>query len=248
MNLTLTITWILVIARWIIAIQLTRVALRQKLPNLLWLAAFFYVTGTGDIFMTLSPLTNLLWPFNLAVGLGEVALVMFIQKTFYRDRKSPWLIFMVIALALLVADMVYATFLPYYSPFNWIWLIWVGYKAYKQIAADRAVEDWVKVRYKLVIAYSLAALVAPLYTVLMVIALYIIPAFAMVLFATNVTLVAQVGILVFVTIGIALEYLAWVMPEGYRKWLNRNYQPPEPDNAELNLSEEEIMRKLKARP
>jgi hypothetical protein len=246
MNLTLITTWILVVARLIIAIQLTRVALRQKLPNLLWLAAFFFITGTGDIFITLSPITNLFWPFNLSVGLGEIMLVMFIQKTFYQDRKSPFLIFMAIAVALLVADMFFALYLPYYSPFNWIWLIWVGSQAYKKIAADRAVEDWVKARYKLVIAYSLAALVAPFWTILSLVAL-VVPAFAALLLAPTAILVAQVVILIFTTIGIALEYLAWVMPESYRRFLNRNYQAPVQDKAEMELSEEEIMRKLKAR-
>lgn len=249
-TVTMTITWILVVARYIIAVQLTRVGLRQKLPNLLWLAAFFYITGTGDIFITLSPVTNLLWPFFLAVGVGEVMLVMFIHKTFYQDRKSPYLIFIVIALAILVADMVSLrvnpeqTYLPHYNPFNWLWLIWVGSQAYKKIASNPAVEDWVKARYRLIIAYSLAALVAPLYSIISIFAL-VIPSFAA-WFYTGTTgpiiqLIAQVGILAFVTIGIVLEYLAWVMPEKYRKWLNRNYQPPVPDKAE-----EEIMRKLKA--
>jgi len=240
----MTITWILVVARFIIAVQLTRVGLRQKLPNLIWLAAFFYLTGTGDIFLTLSPVTNLLWPFFLTHGLGEVTLVMFIQKTFYQDRKSPYLIFMALALAVLAADMIYAVFLPYHSPFNWIWLLWVGYQAYKRIAADRAVEDWVKARYKLIIAYSLAALVAPLWTILYLITL-VAPAFATWLFDPTALVVAQVGLLVFVTIGIVLEYLAWVMPGRYQKWLNRNYQPPTQDEGEL--SEEEIMSQLKAR-
>ncbi len=243
--LTMTITWILVVARLIIAIQLTRVGRRQKLPNLLWLAGFFYITGTGDIFFTLSPVTNFPWPFFLAVGLGEIMLVMFIQKTFYQDRKSPYQIFLLIAVAILAADLFYALFLPYYSPFNWLWLIWVAYPAYKKIAADPAIEDWVKARYKLIIAYSLAALAAPLYTILTLIAL-LIPAMVGWLYAPTSTLVAQVAILVFVTIGIVLEYLTWVMPEGYRRFLNRNYQPPVQDKAELELSEEEIMRKSKA--
>ena len=252
-NVTMTITWILVIARFIIAVQLTQVGRRQKLPNLLWLAAFFYITGIGDIFITLSPTTNLLWPFFLAVGLGEVMLVMFIHKTFYQDRKSPYLIFMVIALGILVVDMVLLrvnpeqTYLPHYNPFNWLWLIWVGYQVYKKVANNPAVEDWVKARYRLIIAYSLAALVAPLYSITSLIP-YISQDFGA-WFYTGTTgpiiqLVAQVGILAFVTIGIVLEYLAWVMPERYRKWLNRNYQPPMQDKAEL--SEEEVMRKLKA--
>jgi hypothetical protein len=256
MNLTLIITWILVIARLVIAVQLTRVARRQKLPSLLWLAAFFYITGIGDIFITLSPITGLGWPFNLSVGLGEIVLVMFIQKTFYQDRKSPFLIFMILALVVLGFAMYNAFFLefngvrmwglPYYSPFNWIWLIWVGYQAYKKIAADPLVEDWVKVRYKLVIAYSVAAFAAPIYSLLSIIALKSMP-MATFLYAPTTILIAQVAILVFTTLGIILEYMAWVMPEGYRTWLNRNYHSPVQDTAELELSEEEIMRKLKAR-
>ena len=251
---TLTITWILVVARFIIAIQLTRVGRRQKLPNLLWLAGFFYITGIGDIFITLSPVTQLLWPFFLAVGSAEVAMVMFIHKTFYQDRKSPYLIFMVIALSILIVDMVLLrvkpeqTYLPHYNPFNWLWLIWVGNQAYKRIAGDKAVEDWVKARYKLVIAYSLAALAAPLYSIISLIP-YVSQSFGAWFYtgptAPVIQLIAQIGILIFVTIGIALEYLAWVMPERYRRYLNRNYQSPMLDKAELE-SEEEIMRKLKA--
>lgn len=247
---TLTITWILVIARLIIAIQLTRVGQRHKLSNLFWLAGFFYITGIGDIFITLSPVTAIIWPFFLAVGLGEVMLVMFIQKTFYQDRKSPYLIFMVIALAIFGASLYMLanqmTFLPYYSPFNWLWLIWVGYQAYKKIATDQAVEDWVKARYKLIIAYSLAALVAPIYTILTLLP-FVIPSVVAWLFAPTSILVAQITILVFVTIGIALEYLAWVMPESYRRYLNRNYRAPVPDKVEMELSEEEIMRRLQDR-
>src|SRR5512145_62876 len=219
---TMTITWILVIARFIIAVQLTQVGRRQKLPNLLWLAAFFYITGTGDIFITLSPVTKLLWPFFLAVGLGEVMLVMFIHKTFYQDRKSPYLIFMVIALGILVMDLVSlrvnpaTTYLPHYNPFNWLWLIWVGYQAYKKIVTNPAVEDWVKARYRLIIAYSLAALAAPLYSIISIIP-YVSQSFGAWFYTEptgpTIQLIAQVGILVFVTIGIALEYLAWVMPE-----------------------------------
>jgi hypothetical protein len=247
---TMTITWILVVARLIIAVQLTRVGRRQKLPNLFWLAAFFYITSFGDVVLTLSPVTNLLWPFFLAVGLSETMLVMFIHKTFYQDRRSPYLIFMVLALAILAYDM-YAiifipqfAFLPHYNPFNWLWLIVVGNQAYKRIAADRAVEDWVKARYKLIIYYSLVALVAPLYSILMVIGM-LSPAFAASFFVPTIQLVLQVVILIFVTIGIALEYLAWVMPEKYRKWLNRGYQSPTEDGE--GLSEEEIMSQLKAR-
>ncbi len=245
--LTMTITWILVLARLIIAIQLTRVGRRQKLPNLLWLAAFFYITAVGDILLTFSPFNNvLLKPFFVAAGLGEVMMVMFVQKTFYQDRKSPFLIFMLLALGVLAADALYAQFIPYHSPFNWLWLIWAGYQAYKRIAADRTVEDWVKMRYKLVIAYAAVSLVGPIWTMMSLIGTYIVPSFLIWLLAPTPILVAQVGTLVFATIGIVMQYLAWIMPEKYRAWLNRNYQPPVREEAESNLTEEEIMRQLQA--
>lgn len=75
---------------------------------------------------------------------------------------------------------------------------------------------------------------------------YIVPSFLIWLLAPTPILVAQVGILVFATIGIVMQYLAWIMPEKYRAWLNRNYQPPVREEAESNLTEEEIMRQLQA--
>jgi hypothetical protein len=241
----LIITWILIVARWVIAIQLTRVALRQKLPNLLWLAVFFYITGTGDIFFSLSALTGVLWPFTLSVGLGEVLLVMFIHTTFYQGRKSPYLIFMVIALGFLVANTFFALF-AYWSPFNWIWLIVVGYQAYKRVVANPMVEDWIKVRYKLVIAYSLVTLFPSIYTILWVVALFV-PSLMALVFSPIGGVVALVVNVVSSTIGVVLAYLAWIMPESYRRFLNRNYQAPAPNEAELGLSEEEIVSKFKAR-
>ncbi len=240
---TMTVTWVLVVARLVIAVQLTRVARRQKLPNLLWLAAFFYLTGIGDIFATLAPVTNLYRPFLILVGLSEIMMVMFIQKTFYQDRKGPFLIFMGIAFIILAVDSLYAMYLPYNSPFNWLWLLWIGYQAYKKIAADQAVDDWIKARYKLMIVYSGLALVAPLWTLLSLIGM-VVPAVLAVLYAPTAVLIAQVGILAFVTVGIVLQYLAWVMPERYRQWLNRNYQPLVKEAVEASLTEEEIMRQL----
>jgi hypothetical protein len=244
MIVTLAITWILVIARFVIAIQLTRVGRRQKLPNLFWLVGFFCITGIGDIFFTLSTFTNFLWPFFLSVGLGEIMLVMFIHKTFYQDRKSPYLIFMFIAVAFLLAN-IFSTFFAFWSPFNWIWLIVVANQAYKRVAVNPIVEDWIKARYKLVIAYSLVTLFPPLYTILWLTATVSVP-LANLLYSPVGGVVALLVNVGFSTIGVVLAYLAWVMPESYRRFLNRNYQPPAQDNAETELSEEENIRKLRA--
>ncbi|MBN2005723.1 MAG: hypothetical protein JXA21_20370 [Anaerolineae bacterium] len=246
-NVTMTITWILVLARLIIAVQLTRVGRRQKLPNLFWLAAFFYITGIGDIGVTLSPMfPGLLRPFIVSAGLGEVMLAMFVQMTFYKDRKSPYPIFIFLALVVLAFDAFEAQFLPYHSPFNWLWIIWAGAQAYKRIAKNQTVEDWVKVRYKLVIAYALISLAGPLWTIMALVGRFFAPSFGTWLFESTPLLVAQVGILICATIGIAMQYLAWIMPEKYRKWLNRNYQSPIQEEPESGLTEEEIMQGLQA--
>jgi hypothetical protein len=143
---TMTVTWVLVVARLVIAVQLTRVARRQKLPNLLWLAAFFYLTGIGDIFATLAPVTNLYRPFLILVGLSEIMMVMFIQKTFYQDRKGPFLIFMGIAFIILAVDSLYAMYLPY-NTLSMLWLLLIGIRL--QENCRRSAWDTVKARYKL---------------------------------------------------------------------------------------------------
>ncbi len=243
---TLFTSSIIVIARLIIAVQLTRVGRRQKLPNLLWLAAFFYLTGVSDVFAALAPFTEIRWPWLWGTGLGEVILAVFIQTTFYKDRKSPFPIFILLAVGVLAADIFDAVYLPHHSPFNWLWLIWAGSQAYKQIAGSQAIEDWIKTRYKLVIAYAAVSLAGPIWEVMALIGRFFSPEFELWLTSPNQILVAQVGILALTTVGIVMQYLAWIMPEKYRRWLDRNYQPPARKEAESNLTEEEIMRQLQA--
>jgi len=131
-----------------------------------------------------------------------------------------------------------ATKLLAFNPCNWIWLIVIGYQSYKLIEKDRSVEDWIKARYKLVIAYSCVALVTPLLTV-MGIASHFFPVVTVILDSLALGFVVLGSLIAFVV----LEYLAWVMPQGYRRFLNRRYQSIE--NApgfSLEMSEEEIMR------
>jgi hypothetical protein len=46
---------------------------------------------------------------------------------------------------------------------------------------------------------------------------------------------------------VVLEYHAWVMPQGYRRFQNRKYQPVEQNPGfPLEMSEEEIIRSSQA--
>jgi hypothetical protein len=232
---------ILILARVVISIQLTRVAYRQSLPNLFWLAAFFLLTSAGDIALVF----NLFWIFGLCVGLGEIVMVMFIHQTFYRDRKSPYLIFLAIAILFAVADFkisLAATKLLAFNPCNWVWLIVISYQSYQLIKADKTVEDWIKVRYKLVIAYSVVALVTPMLTV-MGIASHFLPFIITILDSLALGFVVLGSLIAFVV----LEYLAWVMPQPYRRFLNRSYQPIEQNHDfSFEMSEEEVLRAFQA--
>jgi Ca2+/Na+ antiporter len=232
---------ILILARLVIAVQLTRVAYRQTLPNLLWLAGFFFLTSVGDIAL----MFNLFWLFGLCVGLGEIVMVMFIHQTFYRDRKSPYLIFLVIAIVFAIADFKISladTKLLAFNPCNWVWLMVIGWQSYKLIRADKSVEDWIKARYKLVIAYSFFALVTPLLTV-MGIASHFFPFITTILDSLALGFVVLGSLITFVV----LEYLAWVMPQGYRRFLNRRYQSIEQTPGfSLEMSEDEIIRSFQA--
>jgi hypothetical protein len=184
---------------------------------------------------------NLFWIFGLCVGAGEIVMVMFIHQTFYRDRKSPYLIFMIIAVLFAVLDFkisLASTKLLAFNPCNWVWLIVIGYQSYKLIKTDKSVEDWIKVRYKLVIAYSFVALVTPVLTVMGVVSH----------FFPFVTTILDSLLLGFVVLGsliafVVLEYLAWVMPSFYRRFLNRRYQPIEQSSGfSFEMSEEDVLR------
>jgi len=227
--------WIMILARVVIGVSLTRRALQKNVHSLLWLAAVFFINGFSNIFYT--PTFYNGYVFFLGALPDQVCLILFIHRTFYRERRSPWAIFMAITLlgALAIAlDFTERTILNTVSVLiacNMLWHTLIAVQAYRATASDRVVEDWVKARYRLMIAYCVLAVLFPVMGVID--AVVDIP-----------RSVAQPLIGLISIAAIVLQYLVWVMPEGFRRWLNRNYQSPVQDEAELTLSEEEIMGQL----
>jgi len=248
----------MILLRIIIGVRLVIVARRNNLPNLYWLAAMFFTVAIGVLFAPTegNPLGDLpisLWMFiGMANAITMFLIIPFNQATFYRDRKSPqwWYVGLCTILAILtVYGLIRSE--SNYNQNPWaalaslgimitvIWHGWAAYRALAAVAKERAVEDWIKARYRLIVLYS--ALVV------------ILTAAGMVrtVFAGGATetplgnAMALLELIVNITL-VSVQFLAWVMPEGYRRWLNRNYQSPVQDEAELTLSEEEIMRRLKA--
>jgi hypothetical protein len=231
--------WIMIIIRIVIGVSLTRAALRQNVRNLLWLGAVFFANGLFTIFSFQAWDSPFL--FHLGILLAQVCLVLFIQQTFYRGRRSPWGMFMAITLVGGLVDLwidagssiEISSNTPMYvvTSCNWLWHTVIAYQAYRAAVRDRAVEDWVKARYRLMIAYCC---ITVLVTILALVQLVLgIPPGAL----TAVQVLFVIG-------SIVLQYLVWVMPERFRQYLNRNYQPSEFEAAALEQSEEEIMRQL----
>ena len=111
---------------------------------------------------------------------------------------------------------------------NFILLAVVAFQAYRQIAGDRTVEDWVKAHYLLIIAGNVLLCASAVDTINSIITTGTAGAFAPI---TNIALI----------LGVVLFYLAWMMPEAFRSFLNCNYKQAV---VVQSLSEEEILKQL----
>jgi hypothetical protein len=222
----------------IAAFRLAQVARREKGAILWWLAASFGVAAimymVGWVIAPLFP-GGKDWRVLLAVS-GEAASAIFslffTHAAFYQDRSSPrWVLLVLVVLAALgviVFDVqnrqanlgeaerafyqVGMTMLIGLAKLlAWGWHFGAAWRSYRRIAASPYVEDWVKARYQLILGYSLALVLGGL----------ILLASPLIGFnmANNLT-----GLTLILTV--IPQFLAWAMPEGLRRYLNRNYQPP----------------------
>lgn len=220
---------------------LLRLALQKQLPNLRWLAVGFIITVV-DIPFTAQPYV----PFvdKTLSYFAYLCYAVFIARTFYKDRPSPlvpfWTVFTLLYLVMYVLTVLFMTEAtglgfpqhlfearpPYenapmgvfetidsviYGTLQiaiWLWHAIAGFQANRRIAGEAHVEDWIKGRYQMVIAYSI---LQSLIGVVMILR----P------FTSSIIIIFSALLVVGTT---SLQFLVWVMPEWFRKWLNRNQQ------------------------
>ena len=218
MNPQLILLIILTIVRFWIGLQLFLTARKSKQSNLYWLAAVF-VFAIYSIFTPIanSPLGSY-WVFHLGFIAGHFCLAMFIHSTFYRGKNSPiafMLGLMVVAFfidiyALSINDLNLVGIVASVGIINWFWHLIVASSAYRLIAADSSVEKWVKARYRLMGVYIVMILLTTAQVVVSTTNLSpYIPGWVL-----SVNIVIILG-------SIILQFLVWVMPESFRRWLNR---------------------------
>jgi len=210
------ITWI---ARIIIAVRLFQVAART-VKSLYWLGGAFVINTVYYIFLlnlfnSISALK--FWPITIGLTIAQLLIVLFIHHTFYSGQKSPYLIFFGITLATGFTDMGLRIVNPdsfwflisVATSINWGWHAVIAYKAYHQVAEEDYVEDWVKARYKLMIAYCACLATTGLGF--------------FVRWFPHLSQIIQSLVGLFALAGVIIQFLVWVMPENFRTYLNRNY-------------------------
>ena len=144
---------------------------------------------------------------------------MFIHATFYRDRKSPiYIVLGLIVLAIAVDIYGFSNNHPdlvgmmtIVGLVNWVWHFFVARSAYLKIATDQSVENWVKRRYQLMIAYVVMMFLATVQVVISNSAL-----------SSSIPSIVVLITLLVVIASVILQFLVWVMPESFRLWLNRS--------------------------
>jgi hypothetical protein len=240
-------TLIIIVVRLAIGVQLLGTAKANPLmKNIRWLA-IFYLAMTAANCLSLTFVNSSLAGEvlrNIVASIAYLPLALFIFQTFYSGKRvTGWfligsttvfalasLVYSVLALggsrSTLIMAFSFSGMLPLVL---WFWHAWAAARAFGKIRKENLVEDWVKWRYKAMVTYSglhfAGGIVGSMSADPALIA-YAVP------IGSVISLVS-----------IVLQYLVWVAPESFRKYLNRNYKAPEQVEFE-ELSEEELMAQM----
>ena len=198
----------------LITAQVARVAYTRKLPDMYWLAGNFGAAAIGNFFtmIVVVPILGI-----LGMIASALCTVMFVQRGFYRDRKSPYLYFIGLVLALGVYQIYSAITNPTaflaMTQLGWVvvwgWQAFVAFNTRRAIGDNRTVEDWVKARLWLWFGYTFFMFLNSGRMLLP------IPyASFEFMITTPLTILA-----------VFVQYITWAMPEPIRHFLNRKYQP-----------------------
>lgn len=216
---------------------------KTKKNNLLILLIFFLMNAVTLLFLIFGNITL----YDVSTILTMTIGLIFIDRTFYQDRKSPFKLLLTLTLVLgaltiitftmyelsiifqqNVAFFIHNIFLGALFVIFGLWSFIAASGSLKSFSSSDAVEPWVKGRYKLVIFYSICIVLVGSLTPFT-------PVEGTVNWALLVILVANI-------LRIAGETITWIMPNFLKKYFNRGFTST--DIGE-ELSEEEILEAMK---
>ena len=245
-NLFLGLLVAFIVTLMITGIFLMIKAYKLKLKNL-------YVLGTGFILVSLGFILSVVIQSSLSyffeeifVSSGFVLAVYFTNLTFHKNRETfarhIQIIIIILAcveIGFSLMDSIEKTPLNFYlssivdliyTLLTFNWLAWSSYSAYKRVK-DKKIMPWIKMRYK-IIAFSS-----------FILSLHVIPE----LFTPwNMDFIDKhnfaFGIAAIIAIIFAVGmFLAWIMPDWFKRYLNRDYEILE----DTELTEEELLNMIK---
>ena len=234
---------IFLIFRVITGVFLFKAWRETKKNNLLILLIFFLMNAITLLFLVFENITL----YDISTILTMTIGLIFIDRTFHQDRKSPFKLLLTVTLVLgaltiisftmyelsiifqqNIAFFIHNIFLGSLFVIFGLWSFIAATDSLKAFSSSDAVEPWVKGRYRLVKFYSICIILVGSLTVFT-------PVEGTVNWALLVILVANI-------LRIAGETITWIMPKFLKNYLNRNYTII--DTVE-ELSEEEIMEAMR---
>ncbi|MFX0077356.1 MAG: hypothetical protein ACFE96_18085, partial [Candidatus Hermodarchaeota archaeon] len=175
-----------------------------------------------------------------------VLTVVFTNKTFYKNRgfKSKLVLFTVLVLGSIQIGFffiakygIWTTFLYYLRvsldfPYTFLVFNWLSYSAYSayKLVKFKLIDPWIKVRYKMLTIFSF------------IFSFHSLPEFFHPLGTlwgdpNNFLSLASFGTTAILVVIFSLGFsIAWIMPKGLKKRINRNYQPIEDKDFPLSLN------------
>ncbi|MFX1238248.1 MAG: hypothetical protein ACFFAS_11140 [Promethearchaeota archaeon] len=217
----------------IIAYYIIKTARKTKLNQLYLLATHVFLEGFLQIIMAIQgPYGEVGWFYFIEI----LVLVVFMKWGFYKEQRSisayvvivisivnyiiyiPLIVLQIsLAIRRFIIDIIMITLGS--------WFLYVSLSAYLKIRSVKGIEPWIKARYVLVMIYGFLWALSGVFLM--------IPGPT-----TELSPLILLTMLLYIIIPVT-EYLAWVMPERFKNWLNRNYTYEEETGE---LSEEEIMK------
>ncbi|HEC40635.1 hypothetical protein LCGC14_0874510 [marine sediment metagenome] len=234
---------IFLVFRVITGVFLLRTWRETKKKNLLILVIFFFMNAFTLLFLIFGNI--MLYDVNtiLTMGVG----LIFINRTFYQDRKSPFKLLLALTLVLGTLAIISFTIFEYSIIFQQniafllhnifvgadfvifgLWSFIATLESLKSFSSSDAVEPWVKGRYRLVKFYSICIMFVGFLTLFT-------PVEGTVNWALLVILIANI-------LRISGETMAWIMPNFLKKYFNRGFTST---GIIEELSEEEILEAMK---
>ncbi len=212
---------------------------QTKNQNLLLLVIFFFMNAITLLFLVFGNV--MLYDINTILTM--IIGLIFIDRTFYQDRKSPFKLLLTLTLVLgaltiisytmydlsltnqqAIAFLIHNIFVGALFVVFGLWSYIAATGSLKSLSSSDAVEPWVLGRYKLVKFYSICIILLGSLTPFT-------PVQGTVNWALSIILFANI-------LRIAGETITWIMPNFLKKYFNRGYTSV--DIIE-ELSEEEIM-------